>query len=150
MGRILGLEVAEVPGATGYYDTNYEGKARAALDILKRKDMVYVHVEAPDEAGHNGHIREKIQAIENFDSKITEKIISELGDSVDYRVIIMPDHPTPIIKRTHTSDPVPFAMAGKGIVPDEVSIFTEKSAKAGSMGTKNGFELMRLMMDYSK
>lgn len=150
MGRILGLEVVEVEGATGYYDTNYEGKAQAALDILKSKDMVYVHVEAPDEAGHNGHIREKIQAIENFDSKITEKIISELGDSVDYRVMILPDHPTPIIKRTHTADPVPFAMAGKGIVPDEVSILTEKSAKAGSMGTKNGFELMRLMMDYNK
>ncbi len=146
MGRVLGLEVASVAGATGYYDTNYEGKAEAALDILKRRDMVFVHVEAPDEAGHNGDIREKIRAIENFDSKITGRIIGELSDKVDYRVLILPDHPTPIKVRTHTADPVPFAIAGNGIKPDEVTVFTEKAANAGSMFLEKGSDLMKLLL----
>ncbi|MGB2631218.1 MAG: cofactor-independent phosphoglycerate mutase [Candidatus Omnitrophota bacterium] len=147
LGKILGMEVANVPGATGYYDTNYEGKAEAALDILTKNDMVFVHVEAPDEAGHNGHVREKIAAIENFDSKITGKIIKELTDKgEDYRVLILPDHPTPIKKRTHTADPVPFAMAGKGIKPDDVTVFTERSARAGSYTLEQGSELMKMLL----
>ncbi|MGB3241516.1 MAG: cofactor-independent phosphoglycerate mutase [Candidatus Omnitrophota bacterium] len=146
MGKVLGMEVANVPGATGYYDTNYEGKAEAALDILKRRDMVFVHVEAPDEAGHNGDVREKIRAIENFDSKIVKKIINELSGKVDYRALVLPDHPTPIKKRTHTKDPVPFAMAGKGINPDDVVVFTERSAKAGSINLEKGSELMKMML----
>jgi len=147
LGLILGLEVAEVPGATGYYDTNYDGKAEAALDILSRKDMVFVHVEAPDEAGHNGDIREKIKAIENFDHKITGRIIKELTDKSDYRVLILPDHPTPITKRTHTSDPVPFAMAGTGIKPDEVTVFSERSARAGSLRLDKGSMLMKMLIE---
>ena len=151
LGRVLGLEVAEVKGATGYYDTNYEGKAEAALEILKNNDMVFVHVEAPDEAGHNGEIWEKVKAIENFDSKITGKILDELtSSSNEYRVLILPDHPTPISKRTHTSDPVPFAMAGSGVQPDDVMVLSEKSAKAGSMGTKAGSELMDLLIKYGE
>ncbi|RKY43157.1 MAG: cofactor-independent phosphoglycerate mutase [Candidatus Makaraimicrobium thalassicum] len=147
LGHILGLEVGEVPGATGYYDTDYEGKARAALDILQRRDMVFVHVEAPDEAGHNGEVMEKIKAIENFDRKITGRIIGELSErKCDYRVLILPDHPTPVKKRTHTSDPVPFAIAGKGVVPDNVTVFTEKAAKAGSMAVNQGSELMRFLL----
>ncbi|MCK4852349.1 MAG: cofactor-independent phosphoglycerate mutase [Candidatus Omnitrophica bacterium] len=146
LGRILGLEVADVPGATGYYDTNYEGKADAALEILKRKDLAFVHVEAPDEAGHNGDILAKITAIENFDTKITGRIIEQLSGKCDYRVLILPDHPTPISKRTHTADPVPFAMAGKGVEPDEVTLFTERSAKAGSVYLKNGYELMKFFL----
>ncbi|MEA3489556.1 MAG: cofactor-independent phosphoglycerate mutase [Candidatus Omnitrophota bacterium] len=147
LGHVLGLEVAEVPGATGYYDTNYEGKAEAALDILKRRDMVFVHVEAPDEAGHNGDIREKINAIENFDSRITGRVIEELSDKWDYRVLILPDHPTPVTKRTHTADPVPFAMAGKGVIPDEVAVFTEKAAKAGSVSLDKGAKLMKMLLE---
>jgi len=147
MGRIIGLDVIEVEGATGYYDTNYEGKAQAALDVLENHDMVFVHVEAPDEAGHNGDIMEKVKAIENFDSKITGRIIKELSDKVDYRVIILPDHPTPVGKRTHTDDPVPFAMAGSGIKADDVTVFSEKSAKAGSMGVQVGSELMGMFLD---
>ncbi len=148
MARILGLEVAEVPGATGYYDTNYEGKAEAAIEILKRKDFVFLHVEAPDEAGHNGDIRAKIAAIENFDSKIVGRIVKEFTDSgEDFRVLILPDHPTPIKKRTHTAEAVPFAMAGKDIVPDDVSVFTEKSAKAGSKHLNNGAELIKLLFN---
>jgi len=150
VGRILGLEVANVPGATGYYDTDYEGKARAALDILERNDLVFVHVEAPDEAGHNGDVREKIRAIENFDRKITGTIMQVLADKENYRVVILPDHPTPVKKRTHTSDPVPFAMAGKGITPDEVTVFSEKAAKAGSVHLKNGSELMKMLLDLER
>ncbi len=146
MGKVLGLEVADVPGATGYYDTNYEGKASAALDILERNDMVFVHVEAPDEAGHNGDIRAKITAIENFDSKIVGPIIKKLTDEGDFRVLVLPDHPTPVKLRTHTSEPVPFAMAGKDVVADDVVVFTENSAKAGSMKIRHGHELMNHLL----
>ena len=148
LGRVIGLEVAEVPGATGYYDTNYEGKAEAALEILKRKDFVFVHVEAPDEAGHNGDVRAKIAAIENFDSKIVGRIVDQLtSDKIDFRVMILPDHPTPIKKRTHTADAVPFALAGKGILPDDIAVFSEKAAKAGKISLKNGSELMKLLFE---
>ncbi|MFH1412045.1 MAG: cofactor-independent phosphoglycerate mutase [Candidatus Omnitrophota bacterium] len=147
MGRVLGLEVADVPGATGYYDTDYAGKARAALEILERNDMVFVHVEAPDEAGHNGDMREKIRAIENFDSKITARIIEHFTrKEEDHRILILPDHPTPVKKRTHTSDPVPFAMAGTGIEPDDVAVFNERSAKAGSVKIDKGWKLMGMML----
>jgi 2,3-bisphosphoglycerate-independent phosphoglycerate mutase len=90
---------------------------------------------------------EKVKAIENFDSKITGRIIKELSGKVDYRVIILPDHPTPVAKRTHTDDPVPFAMAGSGIKADDVTVFSEKSAKAGSMGVQVGSELMGMLLD---
>ncbi|MBF0493722.1 MAG: cofactor-independent phosphoglycerate mutase [Candidatus Omnitrophica bacterium] len=143
LGRILGLDVINVPGATGYYDTNYEGKADAAIEALREKDLVYVHVEAPDEAGHNGDIRAKITAIENFDKKIVGRVLEAFKDRTDYRILVIPDHPTPISKRTHTSDVVPFTLAGNGINPDEVTVFTETSAKAGSIEIKHGHELMR-------
>lgn len=145
-GRILGLTVPDVPGATGYYDTNYEGKADAALAILENNDFVFVHVEAPDEAGHNGDIRAKIKAIEDFDSRIVGRLISALTGKMDHRVLVLPDHPTPIKKRTHTADPVPFAMAGKGITPDDVAVFTEAAAKAGSLHVDKGWKLMELLV----
>ena len=147
MGRVLGMEVVDVPGATGYYDTDYDGKAKAAVKILEEKDLVYIHVEAPDEAGHNGDIREKIRAIENFDRKITGPVIDFLNEGgCAYRVMIIPDHPTPVKLKTHTSDPVPFAMCGTGIEPDEVTVFTERAAKVGSMGLKKGSDLMRILL----
>ena len=148
MGRVLGLEVADVVGATGYYDTNYEGKAEAALEILERNDMVFVHVEAPDEAGHNGDVKEKIKAIENFDSRITARIIEALSHKEEpHRILILPDHPTPVKKRTHTAEPVPFAMAGKGIEPDDVTVFNERAARAGSVKIDEGWKLMRRLLE---
>ncbi|MDP8258087.1 MAG: cofactor-independent phosphoglycerate mutase [Candidatus Aadella gelida] len=148
MGRVLGLEVADVVGATGYYDTNYEGKAEAALEILERNDMVFVHVEAPDEAGHNGDVKEKIKAIENFDSRITARIIEALSHKEEpHRILILPDHPTPVKKRTHTAEPVPFAMAGKGIEPDDVTVFNERAARAGSVKIDEGWKLMRKLLE---
>ncbi|MBD3378881.1 MAG: cofactor-independent phosphoglycerate mutase [Candidatus Omnitrophica bacterium] len=149
IGRIIGLEVIEVEGATGYYDTNYEGKARAALKVLENKDFVFVHVEAADEAGHNGDMREKIKAIENFDSKITGPVLKAFDGRDDFRVLLLPDHPTPIKMRTHTADPVPFAMMGAGVTADTVTVFTERSARAGSRFLSKGHELMKLLMSDS-
>ena len=107
---LCGLEVIRVPGATGWIDTDYEGKAHAAIDCLRRSDFVYVHVEAPDECGHKGMAEEKVRAIENFDRKVVAPVWAALeAEGQPYRLIVCTDHRTPIIKRGHTSDPVPFA-----------------------------------------
>ena len=109
IGIGAGMEVPDVEGATGNLDTNYSGKARAALDCLERNDYVYVHVEAPDEMGHHGYLKEKIQAIENIDKYIVGPIVDELeAKNVEFKMLICPDHPTPICTRTHASDPVPY------------------------------------------
>ncbi|MDJ0621461.1 MAG: cofactor-independent phosphoglycerate mutase [Desulfocapsaceae bacterium] len=108
IGTFAGLDIINVPGATGFIDTNYEGKAQAALDALKSQDFVFVHLEAPDESGHQGSIDNKIQAIEDFDQKIVDGITKELlSKNVDFRAVITMDHFTPISLRTHTSDLVP-------------------------------------------
>jgi 2,3-bisphosphoglycerate-independent phosphoglycerate mutase len=107
---LCGLEVIRVPGATGWIDTNYDGKAQAAIDCLRRSDFVYVHLEAPDECGHKGMAEEKVRSIEKFDNKIVAPVWAALeADGKPYRLIVCTDHRTPIIKRAHTSDPVPFA-----------------------------------------
>ena len=108
-----GLDVIDVKGATGLYDTNYEGKADACLKALETHDFVYMHVEAPDEASHNGNHREKIHAIENFDKKVVGTILEGLEDFERYRIMVVSDHFTPIVKRTHTEEPPPFAWAKK-------------------------------------
>lgn len=147
IGHLIGLEVAEVQGATGYYDTNFAGKAQAALDILDRKALVFVHIEAPDEAGHNGDILAKVKAIENIDNIVIANIIKGLeGKDYDYRIMVLPDHPTPVKKKMHTNDPVPVAIAGKGITPDDVTVYTEKAAKAGSLKINKGWELMKFLL----
>ncbi|MBI4844263.1 MAG: cofactor-independent phosphoglycerate mutase [Nitrospirae bacterium] len=112
LGVIAGFEILNVKGATGYLDTNYEGKAMAALKALKRVDIVYLHVEAPDEAGHNRDIKAKIKAIEDFDSRIVANIIKGMKIFKDYRIMVLPDHPTPISIGTHSDDPVPFVIYG--------------------------------------
>ncbi len=110
LAELCGLEVIRVPGATGWIDTNYEGKARAAVDCLRRADYVYVHVEAPDECGHKGLAEEKVRAIENFDRRIVAPVWAALeAAGAPYRLIVCTDHRTPLSKRGHTSDPVPFA-----------------------------------------
>ena len=105
-----GFEVLNVRGATGYIDTNYIGKANAALRALKKYDIVYVHVEAPDEAGHNGDLNAKMQAIEDFDKKVVGTILEGLKKFDEYRILLMPDHYTPISVKTHTEEPVPFVL----------------------------------------
>lgn len=107
---LCGLEVIHVPGATGWIDTNYEGKAQAAIDCLRRSDFVYLHLEAPDECGHKGMAEEKVRSIEKFDRKIVAPVWAALEAAGEpYRLIVCTDHRTPIAKRGHTSDPVPFA-----------------------------------------
>lgn len=110
LAELCGLEVIRVPGATGWIDTDYDGKAQAAIDCLRRSDFVYVHVEAPDECGHKGMAEEKVRAIESYDRKIVAPVWAALEAAGEpYRLIVCTDHRTPIIKRGHTSDPVPFA-----------------------------------------
>lgn len=143
IGKIIGLEVINVPGATGYYDTDYKAKAEYALKALENGDFVYVHVEAPDEAGHNGDIRAKITAIENFDKLVVGTILDEFRQKdKDFKILVMPDHSTPISVRTHTADAVPLAIFGTGIEKDDVKVFTENAARASKLSFKNGFDIM--------
>ncbi|MHC1630685.1 MAG: cofactor-independent phosphoglycerate mutase [Methanotrichaceae archaeon] len=147
IGVYAGLEVIDVPGATGLLDTNYEGKVEAALGALERLDFVYLHVEAPDEMGHDGSLELKIEAIERFDARIVGPILKGLENSdQDWRVCVLPDHPTPVALRTHTSEPVPFAMMGASIEPDEMEVFTEQEGARGGYGLIDGWRLMGEMM----
>ena len=133
-----GMEIIRVPGATGYLDTDYEAKARYAIEALKRLDFVYLHIEAPDEAGHMGSLHEKILAIERVDAMIG--IIMEEFTGI---IAVLPDHPTPVRIKTHTSDPVPFAILGKDI--DKTTCFSEKEAKRGRYGLINGSDFLPLL-----
>ncbi len=110
IGIAIGLKPISVPGATGYLDTNYIGKAEYALDSLKKNDFVFVHVESPDESGHEGNIKHKLRAIEDFDKYVVGNILKGIENFDEYKVLVLPDHPTPIALRTHSSEPVPFAM----------------------------------------
>jgi len=110
LGLYAGFEILNVPGVTGYIDTNYMGKAECSLDALTRVDLVYIHVEAPDEAGHSGNYRDKIKAIEDFDALVVGTVLRGAKPFEEYRILIMPDHATPIEMRTHTDDPVPFVI----------------------------------------
>lgn len=141
IGRLIGLNIVQVPGATGYYDTNYEGKGAYAVESLKERDFVFVHVEAPDEAGHNGDVRAKITAIENFDRFVVGTVWRHLRDVEDYRVMVLSDHATPIAVKTHVSDPTPFVMAGKGIGHNGFDIFSEKNAGLGKVKFRSGASL---------
>ena len=142
IGRLAGLDVIDVPGITGYYDTNYLGKARYALESLKHKDFVYIHVEAPDEAGHNGDIKEKVTAIERIDQDIVGTVLNHYGKHDNIRVLVLPDHPTPVKLRTHTSDPVPFVMFGKGIAHDGSRNYSETTGKKNGLKFESGEALI--------
>ena len=142
LGRIIGLEVINVPGATGYYDTDYAGKANAALRSLEEKDFVFVHVEAPDEAGHNGDLREKITAIERFDNLVLGRVLKEFKRKKNFRILVLPDHATPVSLRTHMSDPVCFGVFGKDIVGRAFLNYSEKEAEKSDFYFENGYELM--------
>ena len=142
-----GMKVIEVEGATGGLETNYEGKASAAVDVLLNEgyDLAYVHVEAPDEMGHQGSVERKVKAIENLDKRVI-KVITEAMDKSgeDYRLLVMPDHPTPICVRTHTSDPVPYMLYDSTDLKDEKHDYNEKCGKESGLFMANGYE----MMDY--
>ncbi len=148
LGHLRGMEVINVPGATGWIDTDYLGKAQAALDALKRHDLVYVHVEAPDEAGHGGHLKEKIMAIEDFDSKIVGHIFNALSASGSpFRILVLPDHPTPICKKTHTTDPVPFVLYDRTRESGKESVFTENAALRSGVFIEEGYTLLGRLLN---
>jgi len=142
IARLVGLELIEVPGATGYYDTNYEGKGAYAVKSLEDKDFILVHVEAPDEASHNGDLDQKIRAIESFDRFVVGPLMRKLSDGPNHRLVVLPDHPTPIRLRTHTGDPVPFAWCGEGIAASGAQGFSEREAASGPWRIDDGYTLM--------
>jgi 2,3-bisphosphoglycerate-independent phosphoglycerate mutase len=143
IGCYAGLQSIAVPGATGYFDTDYSAKARAALKALEQKDFVFVHVEAPDEAGHIGNIEEKIKAIENFDQRIVRPIFEGLGRAEQFKILIAPDHATPIKVRTHTAEPVPFLIySSAGSYVSGKEGFYEAAAEDSVLNFEYGFELM--------
>jgi 2,3-bisphosphoglycerate-independent phosphoglycerate mutase len=144
IGVYVGLKVIRVPGATGYFDTDYEAKARYALSAVEDVDLVYVHVEAPDEAGHAGLLDTKIEAIEAFDAKVVGTVLKGLRDAGDYRVMVVTDHYTPISVKTHTTEPVPFAIQGTGIAApsDGAGGFNEEAASKRNLLIPDGYRLM--------
>ncbi|MBF8250952.1 MAG: phosphoglycerate mutase family protein [Deltaproteobacteria bacterium] len=146
IGIYAGLDVINVPGATGWIDTNYKGKAEFALRSLAVKDFVYVHVEAPDEAAHNGMLNEKIKAIEEFDELVVGTILKNAAKLGDFKILVLPDHPTPISLKTHTSDPVPFVLYDSRHTRDSgVKSYDEDSAKGAGLFVEDGFKLMEMM-----
>lgn len=154
IGHYAGLRCIDVPGATGLFNTNYEGKAEAALAALETDDFVYLHIEAPDEAGHDGKMELKIQTIEDIDSKVVGPILSALYDAPDSRqrfsdevaVAILPDHPTPVHHRTHTNEPIPFAVYAPGIQADAVQTFDEDACQDGACGSLEKNQFIDLFM----
>lgn len=135
IGRYAGLRVIDVEGATGLYDTNYEGKAQAALEALKTDDFVYLHLEASDEAGHDGSLPLKLKTIRDIDHRLLAPIIDQMNSYDEPLCIaLLPDHPTPVELRTHTADPIPFCIYYPGIEPDSVQTFDEEACKDGSYG----------------
>lgn len=142
IGKYAGLSVVHVPGATGYFDTDYAGKAGHGLDALKRCDFLFVHVESPDEAGHVGDVKEKIRAIENFDRLVVGPIADGISHAARHRVMVLPDHFTPITLGTHTAEPVPFLVYGTGVAKSGASGFSEAEARKAGIVIERGFELL--------
>ncbi len=144
IGILAGLEALEVPGATGYFDTNYDGKVQYALRGLGEKDFVYLHVEAPDEAGHMGNLRLKIESIEAFDEKVVGPLLKGMKRFERYKVLVLPDHPTPLSVRTHTADPVPYVIySNEAATPSaHGKKFDEVSAGQSGISIEKGFELI--------
>lgn len=153
IGTYLGLTNVRVPGATGYYDTDYCGKVNFALEALENHDLVFIHVEAPDEAGHAGDIQEKIMAIERIDRRILGKLLEELPSMGDYTIAILPDHPTPIDIRTHTSDPIPYAVYSPGCESDNTESYNEKAVENSfnnsSKKLMEGYQFLKYFIHYS-
>jgi len=137
-----GLDVVHVPGATGYLDTNYAGKVQAALAALERTDFVYLHVEAPDEASHEGRADLKVQAIEAFDARVVAPCLAHIRARSDARLLVTPDHVTAISTRTHASGPVPFALCGAGVAPDTSVAYSERHAEETGLYIAEGYALV--------
>ena len=144
IGAYAGMKIISVYGATGLADTNYEGKADAALKAIEDNDFVFVHVEAPDEAGHAKDWQLKVKTIEDLDNRLVGRILRGLKEP--YTIAVLPDHPTPIRIGTHTRDPVPFAIHSPNILADSVQKFDEMSARNGALGIVKRGSLVSLML----
>ncbi len=149
IGICAGMETPEVEGATGYIDTNFEGKTQAGIDAFKRgTDLVYLHFEAPDECGHRGEAQNKVKAIEMIDSRVLTKMLGYLnGCGDDYRILIMPDHPTPLETMTHSAEPVPFLIYDSRKKENGVSSFTEKNAAETGEFVEHGPDIMSMLLE---
>ena len=147
LAKLIGWDVIEVPGATGYVDTNFAGKGAAAVAALDKYDLVFVHVEAPDEAGHNANVAGKVTSIEQIDQHIVGPVLKRLqAEGKHWRILVLPDHPTPCTLRTHTSEPVPFAMAGERLEGVVSESFTEANAAASDLHVARGCEMMEFFL----
>ena len=147
IGKYAGLRIIKVPGATGLADTNYEGKAQAAIDALRQDDFVFVHVEASDEAGHDGDLELKLKTIEYLDQRLIAPIYHEVKDwQDDVCIAVLPDHLTPVEQRIHVGQPVPFLIWHRGIEPDDVQQYDEVSCVNGSYGLLKLHEFMQALM----
>lgn len=147
IGHYAGLDIIKVPGATGLANTNYEGKVSAAIEALKKQDFVFLHIEASDEAGHDGDLDLKLQTIRNLDARIVKPVyeaVSEWEEPVC--IALLPDHPTPVEIRTHVKEPVPFAIWHRGIQPDKVTTYDEKSCTRGEYGLLSLQQFMETFM----
>ena len=150
IGHYAGLKIVEVPGATGLADTNYEGKAQAAIEALEKDDFVFVHVEASDEAGHDGDLELKLKTIEYLDQRLIAPIYNKVATWTDpVCIAVLPDHLTPVEQRIHVGQPVPFLIWYSGIVPDDVQQYDEVSCVSGSYGLLKLNEFMQTLMSIS-
>lgn len=147
IGVLAGMDVILVEGATGLYDTNYEGKARAAIDALHDHDLVYLHIEASDEAGHEGDAELKVKTIEYLDKRVVKTIMEETSTMEEpVALAVLPDHPTPCAIRTHTNDPIPFIIYKPGMAPDQVDVYDEFAPRAGGYGMLRGPQFMEMFL----
>ncbi|MCK5225424.1 MAG: cofactor-independent phosphoglycerate mutase [Planctomycetes bacterium] len=146
LSKLIGFDLIDVPGATGFVDTNYQGKAAAAIDAMNKYDIVFVHIEAPDEASHNGSVVMKKKAVEKIDKYIVGPVLEAMQNYDSWRILVMPDHPTLISTKAHSPEPVPFAMAGTGVSGILNTTFSEANAAKSGFKIDNGFELMEYFL----
>jgi 2,3-bisphosphoglycerate-independent phosphoglycerate mutase len=146
LAKLIGFDLIDVPGATGFIDTNYQGKASAAIEAMGEYDIVFIHVEAPDEAGHSGNAEMKKKAVEQIDKHIVGPVLEALQKYESWRILVMPDHPTPVRTCAHSAEPVPFAMAGDSISGILHTTFGETNAAKSGFRIDNGFELMEYFL----
>ena len=148
IARLVGWPILEVEGATGYTDTNYEGKGATAVAALDEYDLIVVHVEAPDEAGHEGNATAKVQAIERIDDYVVGPLLERLRREKEWKILVVPDHPTPFAKRVHTSDPPPYCLAGLDVVSVLKRPFSEANARRADLHVDRGHEVMECFLKH--
>jgi 2,3-bisphosphoglycerate-independent phosphoglycerate mutase len=146
LAKLIGFDLIEVPGATGFIDTNYEGKGDAAVKALDEYDIVVVHIEAPDEAGHAGNPELKKKAIEQIDKYVIGPVYEAISKFPSWRMMVLPDHPTPVKTGAHCGDPVPFAIAGSNVEGAFKADFSESNAAKSGLHIDNGCELMEYFL----